>query len=171
MILLRYWMSICPYWFYIMYQPRSSMCPTRIILGLMINADMILASGRRLIFSGPMIAPGLTGEFVCCQVIADKTYSEAKCQFSVKNKDVLINTQYPNKWWSTLKFAVFSLSLSLPPLVGGLGLSRSVGKADQLSDYFDSKQSRESVDLLPTAIHLQVLSPLPSGWVRSGVSC
>ena len=55
-------------------------------------------------------------------------------------------------WWSTLKSAVFGSSSSLPPLVGlGGGLvCESVGKADLLSDHFDSKQSRKSVDLLVT---------------------
>ena len=40
-------------------------------------------------------------------------------------------------------------SSSLPPLVsdGGGILCESVGKADLLSDPFDSKQSREAVDL------------------------
>ena len=49
---------------------------------------------------------------------------------------------------------MFSLSSSLPPLVGeGGGLvSESVGKADLLSDHFDGKQSRESVDL-PLTCH------------------
>ena len=36
-------------------------------------------------------------------------------------------------------------------------------KADLLLDHFDSKQSRESVDLPLTAIRLLVLPPLPSG--------
>ena len=35
---------------------------TRINLGLMINAGMLLASSRRLIFGGPLIALGLTGQ-------------------------------------------------------------------------------------------------------------
>ena len=63
-----------------------------------------------------------------------------------------MNVQSPHKWWSTLKSAVFCSSSSLPPLVGpGGGLVwESVGKADLLSDHFDSKQSRESVDLLVT---------------------
>ena len=45
--------------------------------------------------------------------------------------------------------AVFGTSSSLPPLVNeGDGLvCESVGKADLLSDHFDSKQSREAVDL------------------------
>ena len=51
-------------------------------------------------------------EFVHCQVRANETYSEAKRQFSVRNRDVLINAQSPHKWWSTLKSAVFGLSSS-----------------------------------------------------------
>ena len=35
----------------------------RISLGLMINAGMLLASSRRLIFSGPEIAHGLNGSY------------------------------------------------------------------------------------------------------------
>ena len=37
------------------------MYETTIILGLMIDAGMLLASSRRLIFGGPVIALGLTG--------------------------------------------------------------------------------------------------------------
>ena len=59
-------------------------------------------------------------EFVQCQVRANETYSEAKRQFSARNGDVLMNAQQsPHKLWSTLKSAVFGLSSSLPPLVGG----------------------------------------------------
>ena len=50
---------------------------------------------------------------------------------------------------------MFGSSSSLPPLVserGGL-VCESVGKADLLSDHFDSKQSRETVDL-PLTCHL-----------------
>ena len=52
---------------------------------------------------------------------ANETYSEAMGQFSVRNKDVLMNAQSPLKWWSTLNSAVFGLSSSLPLLVGGVG--------------------------------------------------
>ena len=47
---------------------------------------------------------------------------------------------------------MFGSSSSLPPLVGPSGelVCESVGKADLLSDHFDSKQSRESIDLLVT---------------------
>ena len=53
---------VFPYWLDVMYQPRSSVCETRISLGLMINAPMLLASSRRLVFGGPVIALGLTGK-------------------------------------------------------------------------------------------------------------
>ena len=65
---------------------------------------------------------------------------------------ILMNAQFSHRWWSILKSAVFSLSSSLPPLVGGSGglVCELVGKGDLLSDHFHSKQSRESVDLPPT---------------------
>ena len=93
-------------------------------------------------------------EFVCCQVREIETYSEAKHQFSDRNKAVLMNVQSPHTWWSNLKSAVFCSSSSLPPLVseGGGLVCELVGKADLLSDHFNSKQSREAVDL-PLTCH------------------
>ena len=69
-----------------------------------------------------------------------------------------MNVQSLHKWWSTLKSAVFGTSSSLPSLVseGGELFCEAIGKADLLSDYFDSKQSREAVDL-PLTCH-----PYPS---------
>ena len=124
------------------------MCVTRISLGLMINAGMLLASGRRLIFGGPVITRVNWEEFVSCQV-RNETYLKVKRQFSDKNRDVLLNVQSPHKWWPTLKSTVFGMSSSLPLLVSeGDGLvCVSVGKVDLLSDHFDSKQSTEAVDL------------------------
>ena len=65
-----------------------------------------------------------------------------------------MNVQSPHEWWSTLKSAVYGTSSSLPPFVneGGELVCGSVGKADLLSDNFDSKQSREAVDL-PVTCH------------------
>ena len=67
---------------------------------------------------------------------------------------VLMNVQSPHKWWHTLKSALFGTSSSLPLLVneGGGLVCESVGKSDLLSDHFDSKQSREAVDL-PLTCH------------------
>ena len=47
----------------------------------------------------------------------------------------------PYKWWSTHKFAELGSGSSLLLLVGGGGglVYESVGKADPLKDYFDSK--------------------------------
>ena len=62
-------------------------------------------------------------EFFRCQVRANETYSEAKRQFSDRNRDVLMNVQSPHKWWSSLKSTVFGSSSSLTPVVsegGGL---------------------------------------------------
>ena len=88
---------------------------------------------------------------------ANETYSVAKRQLNDRNRDVLMNVHYPHKWWSTLKSAVFGSSSSLPPLVSGFNddgglVCESVGKADLLPDHFDSKQSREAVDL-PLTCH------------------
>ena len=85
---------------------------------------------------------------------AKETNSEAKHQFSVGNRAVLMKVQSPHKWWSTLKSVVFGTSSSLPLLVneGGGLVCESVGKADLLSDYFDSRQSRVAVDL-PLTCH------------------
>ena len=60
----------------------------------------------------------------------------------------------PHKWWSTLKSAVFGSCSSLPLFVseGGGLVCESVGKADLLSDHFDSKQYWEAVDL-PLTCH------------------
>ena len=71
-------------------------------------------------------------EFVRCQMRANETYSEAKRQFSDRNRDALMSVQSPHKWWSTLKSAVFGSNSSLPPLVseGGELVCESVGKAD-----------------------------------------
>ena len=54
-------MSICCCWLDVLIQPRSSLCATRISLGLMINAGTLLASSRKLIFGGPVIDLWLTG--------------------------------------------------------------------------------------------------------------
>ena len=51
-------------------------------------------------------------------------------------------------------------------------MCESVGKADLLLDHFDSKPSREAVDLLLTCHPSpSLIPPLSSGRERSGVSC
>ena len=104
-------------------------------------------------------------EFVHCQMRANETYSNGNRQFSVRNRDVLMNAQSPYKWWSTLKSTVFSWNSSLPPLAGGGGgmVCESVGMADLLSDHFDGKQSREFGLLAsPIPICPSNASPVPN---------
>ena len=105
-----------------------------------------------------MIALGLLGRVCRCQARANETYLEVKHQFNDRNRAVLTS---PLKWWSSLKSVVFGTSSSLPLLVseGGKLARQSVGKADMLSDHFDSKQSREAVDLLLTC-HPSLMAPL-----------
>ena len=66
-------------------------------------------------------------------------------------QDVLMN-----KWWSTLKSAVFGSSSDsfLTPLIGAGGglVCESAGKVDMLSAHFDITQSMDPVDL-PSTCH------------------
>ena len=99
--------------------------------------------------------------------------STGKFTVSVRNRDDLINAQSPHKWWSTRKSAVFGLSSSLPPLVGGGGglVCESVGKADLLSTILIASSPGSLLICHSLATRLRVLHPLPSGRERSGVSC
>ena len=97
----------------------------------------------------------------------------AKCLFSDLNRDVLKNVQSSHKWWSTLKSAVFSTSLSLPPFVSGdIGLAcQSVGNADMSRIILTAITPGNLLIYCSLAIHLLVVPPLPSDRVRSDVSC
>ena len=132
------------------------MCITIISLGLMINACMHAFGLKQEAHHRWTRNRSYVNreEFFHCQVRANEIYSEAKRQFSDRNRAVLMIVQSPHKWWSTLKSAVFGPSSSLPQLVseGGGLVCESVGKADLLSDHFDIKQSREAVNL-PLTCH------------------
>ena len=149
-ILLRFRMNICPHWLDVMYQPRSSICVRRKTLGFddQCRQSYGLKQEAHLLWTSDSSWVNWE-ESVHCQVKANQTYSEAKRQFSDRNRAVLISVHSPHKWWSTLKSAVYGTSSSLPPLVseGGGLVCESVGKADMQSDHFDSKQSRKAVDL------------------------
>ena len=92
-----------------------------------------------------------------------------------KSRDVLMNVHSPPKWWSTLKSALTVSSSSLPQLVseGGGVVCESVGEADLLSNHFDSKQSREDVDLLLTCHPSPSVTTFAfrSSEVRQGLGC
>ena len=107
-------------------------------------------------------------EFARYQVRANETYSEAKRQFSDRNRDVLMNIQSPHKWWSTLTSAVFGSSSSLPPLVseGGGLVCESVGKADLLWIILTASSPGRLLIHRSLVIHLLVLPLLRLGRVR-----
>ena len=102
-------------------------------------------------------------EFVHCQMRANETYSEAKGQFSDRNRDVPKNVQSSpvhkrelrvdgspllRVWCSTR----IRHCLRLLVRVMDWCVSQLIRLHDLLSDHFDSKQSREAVDL-PLTCH------------------
>ena len=101
-ILLRFRTNICPCWLDVMFQPRSSVCVTRISLGLKINAGMIYLKQETHLRWARDRSQVNWEELVHCQVRANETYSEAKRQFSDRNRAVLMNVQSPHKYWSSL---------------------------------------------------------------------
>ena len=112
-------------------------------------------------------------KFIRCQVRANETYSEAKRQFSDRNRDVLMNIQSSHKRWSTLKSAVFGSSSSfLRSLVRVVDwcVSRLVRLICCLIILTASSPGRLMI-CRSLAIRILVLPPLPSGSERSGVSC
>ena len=92
---------------------------------------------------------------------ANETYSEAKRQFSDRNRNVLMNVQSSHKWW-------FGSSSSLPPLIseGGRLVCESVGKADLLSDHLTASSPGRLLIYRSLVILLLVLPPLRLGRVR-----
>ena len=106
-------------------------------------------------------------EFVRCQVNANESYSEAKRQFSDRNRDVRMNVQSTHKWWSTLKSAVFGTSSSLHPLVSEGGVSL-LGRLICCRIILTASSPGRLLTCRSVAIHLLVLPPLPSGRERSG---
>ena len=85
---------------------------------------------------------------------ANGTYSEAKGQFSDRNRDMFLRTFSPLISGGPLLSLRCSARVHrcLRSLVRVVDWCESVGKADLLSDHFDSKQSREAVDL-PLTCH------------------
>ena len=93
-ILLRLWTNICPCWLDAMYQPRfDDQC--KHAFGLKQEAHLRWTRDRSWVN---------WEEFVHCQVRANETYSEAKREFSDRNRAVLMNVKSP------LKSAVFGTS-------------------------------------------------------------
>ena len=71
-----------------------------------------------------------------------------------------MNVQFPQKWWSTLKCAVFSSSSAFLLLVneGGGLVCESVDKADLLSNLFDNK--------LTHTVFIKSITARHGGWLK-----
>ena len=112
-------------------------------------------------------------EIVRCQVSTNEAYYEAKRQLSVRNRDVLMNTQSPNKWWFNFKSVVFSSSSTRPLLVGGGGglVYDSLVRLICCQIILTAGRPWSLLICHSLAIRLLVSPTLPSGRVRLGVSC
>ena len=89
--------------------------------------------------------------------IANNVYNEAEKQYNGHLKDVLTGASQPHTWWSALKSSLFGVEPSIPPLLkpDGSITYHPLDKANILADSFNSKQSREELQL-PLGCH-----PLP----------
>ena len=83
---------------------------------------------------------------------ANRLYAAAKARYSADCRRNLDDCASANAWWSTLKGHVFGAESDIPPLCspGGALVSDPAGKAESLSTWFDSKQSRDIVELPQT---------------------
>ena len=144
------------------------MCTTRMSLGLMFIAGVLSASDTRLIFSGPLIVLGLTGK-----------------NLSAVTRELINPTRRPSV--SLVSETVTFLWMMSPLISGGLLYSARVhhwlrllvGVVDWCESWLVRliccqiilKASSPGSPLTASLANcLLVLSPLPSGRTRSGVS-
>ena len=87
---------------------------------------------------------------------ANSCYARARSRFTDRCKARLASATSESAWWSSLKECIFYKDSSIPPLQGdgGAMVSDPAAKAELLSVHFDSKQSRDVVNL-PATCHPQ----------------
>ena len=83
---------------------------------------------------------------------ANRLDAAANARYSADCRRNLDDCGSANAWWRTLKGHVFGVESDIPPLCspGGALVSDPVGKGDLLSAWFNSKQSRDIVELPQT---------------------
>ena len=83
---------------------------------------------------------------------ANRLHAAAKARYSADCCRNLDDCASANAWWRTIKGHVFGAQSDIPPLCspGGALVSDPAGKAELLSTWFDSKQSRDIVELPQT---------------------
>ena len=96
--------------------------------------------------------------FCQAQVAASRLYAAAKARYSAHCNQTLDDCTTANAWWRTLKGHVFGEESDVPLLCSpdGMFVSDLRGNAELLSAWFDSKQSRDIVEL-PQTRHFVVL--------------
>ena len=84
--------------------------------------------------------------------IAQAVYASAEKEYNDSIKDDLLGTMQSNKWWSTLKSALFGIDTTVPALLkpDGSLTHDPVEKATLFADVFDRKQSNEKLTLPQT---------------------
>ena len=92
--------------------------------------------------------------FCQAQGKANRLYAAAKARYSANWRRTLDDCASANTWRRTLKGHVFGAESDVPPLCspGCAVVSDPMGKAKLLSAWFDSKQSRDIVEL-PLTCH------------------
>ena len=87
--------------------------------------------------------------FRASQRDANSVYDEARRVYKSRCRDKLAQAANSRTWWCTLKESVFGTESSIPHLMkqGGALVTDPASKADLLNSFFDSKQSRVSIDL------------------------
>ena len=90
--------------------------------------------------------------------LANQVYNEAEAQYNIHLREVLTGAARPHAWWAALKASLFGIEPSIPPLIkqDGSITYQPLDKACILADSFNSKQSREDIELPPSC------HPLPA---------
>ena len=85
---------------------------------------------------------------------ANACYANARARYNARCREKLASASSTRNWWSTLKESVLGIGSSIPSLQsdGGALVSDPAGKAAQLSNFFDGKQSRNVVGC-PVSCH------------------
>ena len=83
---------------------------------------------------------------------AKTVYDLAEQRYFDAAKAKLAGATSSHKWWAIMKESLFGADSSIPPLIapGGGLVSQPKRKAELLSSHFDSKQSRDTLELPPT---------------------
>ena len=90
--------------------------------------------------------------YIRLQAVARRVYASAEKEYNDNIKDDLLGTSQPNKWWSTLKSALFGIDTTVPALLkpDGSLTHDPKEKATLFADVFDGKQSNEKLTVPQT---------------------